>query len=101
MDTKKWDIGMAMELKNRENPSYIGTTIGTVTSTNPLTISIYGGAGVFSGEDLIVSKECTEYTMQVTAGGTALHEGLKKDDKVICIASESNQQLFLIGKVGG
>jgi hypothetical protein len=103
----KWDKGFAMEFKNRENPDYVGTTIATVISVNPLTISIYDGAATFSGEDLIVSKECTEYTMQVTVNvgggtytGTAKHEGLKVGDSVIVSASENNQEYFLIGKVG-
>jgi Protein of unknown function (DUF2577). len=99
----KWDIGLAKEFKNRENPDYIGATIGTVTSVSPLTISIYGGAGIFSGSILAISKACTEYTMQVTTpsgNGTALHEGLKLNDKVICIADESNQRLYAIEKVG-
>jgi len=100
----KWDTGMAMDFKNRENPDYIGATIGTVTSISPLTISIYGGAGVFSGSILTISKACTEYTMPVTTSngnGTAKHEGLKINDKVICVADESNQHLYAIEKVGG
>ncbi len=98
---------LAGEIKKRDNESYFGVIVGTVKSINPLTISIYGGKAVFSGDRLYVCKNVTEYIEEVTVSvpehgtctGIVKHEGLKDNDRVTCIATEDNQKLFLVDKL--
>jgi hypothetical protein len=100
----RWDVRLAKQFKKRDNEEKIGAIVGIVEEIDPLTVSIYNGQGIFSGDKLYVAKECTEYTMQVTVTtgdgtytGTAKHEGLKKGDRVACVATDDNQKLFLLG----
>lgn len=102
----RWDVNLAKELKKRDNEDYIGIIVGTVVEVNPLTISIYGGKAVFSGDSLYVCKNATEYQIPVTlttpngvVSGTITHEGLKDRDRVAVIATEDNQKLFVIDKL--
>lgn len=97
-------VRMAKQFKVRDNEEKVGAIVGIVEEMNPLTVSIYNGQGIFSGDKLYVTRECTEYTMQVTVTtgdgtytGTAKHAGLKKGDRVACVATDNNQKLFLLG----
>lgn len=101
-----WDVDLAQELKNRNNESRVGIIVGTVVSINPLTISIYNGKGIFTGDNLYICKNASEYNMTVsivlgdnTYTGTVKHEGLKENDRVAVIATEDNQKLFAIDKL--
>jgi len=94
-----WDTDLAKEFKNRNNESFIGVVVGTVENINPLTVSIYGGKALLTGDNLYVCKNATQYTMTVSTGGTATHEGLSQGDKVAVIATEDNQKLFVIDKL--
>ncbi|AZV56803.1 DUF2577 domain-containing protein [Clostridium sp. AWRP] len=106
----RWDVKLANEFKKRNNEIYTGVVVGTVTSINPLTISILNGAGLFSGDNLYICKNATEYKMNVTVSvttdrgnytgtGTATHEGLKEKDRVAVIATEDGGKLFVIDKL--
>jgi len=97
---------LAKEFKLRDNKDYIGTVVGIVESINPLTVSIYGGKALFTGDTLYVCKNATEYQIPFTltspdgtVSGTITHEGLKQRDKVAAISSEDNQKLFVFDKL--
>ncbi|WPC40618.1 DUF2577 family protein [Clostridium sp. JS66] len=102
-----YDTDLAKEMKGRDNESYIGVIVGIVAKENPLTISIYNGAGLFTGDNLYVCKSVTEYKIPfslngyegATVTGTITHEGLKQGDRVAVIATEDNQKLFVIDKL--
>lgn len=97
---------LSVEIKKRNNEKFIGIVVGTVVSINPLSISIYGGKSIFSGERLYVCKNATEYKIPFTlsspdgaVSGTITHEGLREEDRVAVIATEDNQKLFIIDKL--
>lgn len=95
-------VELAKALKERNNIDKIGITVGTVRSVNPLRISILGGAVLLQADQLIICKNATEYTVEVTTSegiGTAIHEGLKVGDRAALIASEDNQRFIVLDKV--
>lgn len=99
-------IDVAKEIKKRNNETYIGAVVGTVEQINPLIISILNKQAIFSGNNLYVCKNVTEYQIPFSlsspdgaVSGTITHEGLKLGDKVTVIATEDNQKIFVIDKV--
>lgn len=92
--------------KSHENIDYIGIIAGTIVEINPYKISIYGGKAFFSGDDLYICKNVTDFQIpfSLTApdgmvSGMITHEGVKVGDTVACVATEDNQKLFVIDKV--
>ena len=99
----RWSVKMAKLLKDRENPDYFGTVIGTVEQVAPLKISIYEKQIIFDDENIYLCKSVTKHTEQVNGTinggnytGTVNYTGAKQGDKVICIISEDNQNIFVI-----
>lgn len=99
-----WDIGLAKQFKKRDNKECIGVIVGTVANTDPITVSIYGGAAVFSKDNLYVPKRLISgYKEEVKINNqqsTIEYTGLKTNDKVIIIATQDNQKIFVIDKLG-
>jgi hypothetical protein len=87
---------IAKEFKARNNESFIGIVVGTVISTNPLSVSIYNGGAIFTGDNLYVCKGATERTTTI---GSITYTGLLINDKVAVIATQDNQSLFVIDKL--
>ena len=99
-----YDVKLAKELKKRDNIDKIGGIEGRVISIDPLKISILNGDVILNENHLYICQNATEYTMVVTTPqgtGTALHEGLKLNDRVAIIAAENNQKFFVIDKIAG
>lgn len=103
---KSYDIEFAKELKKRNNENFIGIIQGTVVSTDPLKISIYGGRAFFTEENIYLCNNIKSYTETVnvtingtTYQGTVEHKGLKVNDIVTVIGTEDNQKLFVIDKL--
>jgi hypothetical protein len=97
--SSNWHTELAKMFKVNENKEYIGIIVGTVVGVNPLKISIYGGQAFITEENMYICKNATEYSMQVSTGGTVIHEGLKVNDRAAIIATEDNQKFFVIDKV--
>ena len=111
----RYDIKFAQELKNRNNPQTLGHKIATVVQINPIKVSVLDGQAFFSEDNerqkLIIGNALKEYKLPVTVSittdrgtytgtGTAIHEGIKVGDKLICEFTQSNQELVAIDKVG-
>lgn len=111
----RWAERGSMEFKNRNNPQILGHKIATVVEINPIKVSVLDGQAFFSEDNekqkLIVGSTLKEYKLPVTVSvstdtgtytgtGTAIHEGLKVGDKLICEFTQNNQELIVIDKVG-
>lgn len=101
-----WDVKLAKEFKKRDNKKAVGAITGVVIGINPLSVSIYDGNAIFTGDNLYVCEKADAYTetADITINGTAQqatieHKGLNAGDKVACIATEDNQNLFVIDKI--
>ncbi|KZL93561.1 DUF2577 family protein [Clostridium magnum] len=101
-----YSIGFAKAFNERNNVEKIGAITGDVVSVDPLEISTFGGNVLLNETHITVCKSATEYTMPVTINitsetytGIVTHEGIKKGDKVLLIASESGKRFYLIDKV--
>ncbi len=112
----RWAEKGAKEIKNRNNPQLLGHKIATVVQINPIKVSVLDGQAFFSEDNerqkLIIGNALKEYKLPVTVSittdrgtytgtGTAIHEGIKVGDKLICEFTQSNQELIVIDKVGG
>lgn len=102
----RWDVKMAVEFKNRNNPKMIGHVIGTVVEVSPLKVSVLDGGAFFSGENLTIGDKLKGYEepATITIGDntyTAIihHNGLQINNKLICQFTQNNQQLIVIDKV--
>ncbi len=102
----KWDVALAKEIKKRDNLEHIGVIVGIVVGVNPLKISIYNGSAIFTGNNLYACEKVNGYTETVnltidgtTQQATIEHEGVKMGDRVACIVTEDNQNLFVIDKL--
>lgn len=118
MNEEKWEVGFAQLFKQRNNKEKIGNIIGDVISVNPLRISILSGNIILDKSHLYISKGLTTKTftsnitssdvsglvscggnlsnISISNGDTVLNFGLKNNDKVLLIPSESGQIFFII-----
>lgn len=92
----------------RNNPATIGVTVGEVKSLNPIKIS-YGDRIILDSHQLVFADSLLNgYTAEYTDdNGTTtvtktitIKKELTVGDKVIMIASNSNQKYFVLDKVG-
>lgn len=113
----RWPNKLAAELNNRTNPKMIGHVIGIVEEITPtIKVSVLDKQAFFSEDSetqkLIIGNALKEYKLPVTISvttdrgtytgtGTAVHEGLKVGDELICEFTQNNQELIVIDKVGG
>lgn len=94
---------LAMMFKERDNKKQLGTLVGTVVSTSPLSISI--GSITISGDRLFVAQNLLDRTEEVLLNGTKAtieyKEVLKVGDRVIINPTSDNQTYIATEKVGG
>lgn len=102
-----WDVKLAKQFKKRDNEEYVGIIVGTVVGVNPLSVSIYNGAAIFSGDNLYICEKINGYKENVKISineseeqsAIITHEGLKEKDRVAVVATMDNQNLFVIDKI--
>lgn len=98
-----WEYDFAREFKKRNNKDIDEPIIGTVTSINPLSISLFNGSVILNNSNSYVcsSLGILKGTCQVDGktGTCTIDRNLKAGDKVLCIPSNSGQTYFIIDKV--
>jgi hypothetical protein len=99
---------LAEMFNERKNPNIVGVTIGEITSLSPIRIS-YGDSIILKPHQIVIADSLLNgYTAEYTDdNGTTtvtkkitIKNELNIGDKVIIIASNSNQKYFVIDKVG-
>lgn len=112
---KEWAIQLAKDDLENQNPTVIGSVIGTVISAPPnLQISILNGSGVLYKEQLYVNELLGNYTRDCKVNGIDKEMGaleiagtieidntLKPGDKVKVSSSADEQIWFVEYKVKG
>lgn len=118
-----WDYDLASMFRERDNPTTkIGTCLGKVISTSPMTISIQNGKYILKGEMIYVayhllqrqstysqmsqsgtiSVSCPHsggsYTSTST-GSITLDAVIKEGDLVMVVPDESEQHFFIVDVV--
>lgn len=118
-----WDYDIAGMLRERDNPTTkIGTCLGKVISTSPMTVSIQNGRYILKGDMLYVayhllqrastysqmsqsgtiSVSCPHgggsYTSSST-GSITLDAVIKAGDLVMVVPDESEQHFFIVDVV--
>lgn len=100
---------IAKMFKDRENVMPVESVIGTVININPLTISIYEGAGILSGDIIYVCESLKGIEGNITLDNVADHGSiitnfkitreLKEQDRVMCIPTNGGSKYFIVDKV--
>lgn len=104
---------MATFFKDRNNPEQMGVVVGSVTSVNPLQISIYNGNAILSKANnnlyigsMIQTAISVNYTLDniptigsVSTTGTIKMNVLKVGDLVACMPSGDGQKFYVFDKV--
>ena len=82
-----WEVRFAKKLKGLENPNPTGITIGKVVQPLPQMKVSVGEEIVLDIDDLVISNRI--YQLSLSAG-----------DQVILLPTTSEQQYFVLDKVG-
>lgn len=99
---------LAEMFNDRNNPSWIGITIGEILSVDPMEIK-YGDNIILRDKHLVIADSLLNgYKVEyIDDNGTneikrslTIKNKLVAGDKVIMVASNSNQTFFVIDKVG-
>ncbi|HBJ1646519.1 TPA: DUF2577 domain-containing protein [Clostridium botulinum] len=100
---------IASMFRKRDNEIPAENVIGTVISTSPLTISIYEGSGILTGDIIYVCESLREIKGNVTLDNVADHGSvttnfkitreLKEQDRVMCVPTDGGSKYFIVDKV--
>ena len=97
-----WEYKLAKEFKKRDNKDIDEAIIGTVISTDPISISLFNGSVILNNSNYylcsnlsILSGTCT---VDGKTGTCTIDRSLKTGDKVLCIPSNLGQTYFIVDK---
>lgn len=105
---QSWAVDLAKELKARNNKEKFGAVVGNVLSVNPLKIGIENNQIILDDSHFYLSSSLVEnYNREatITENNNSLNTTiaykniLKENDKVLVIASEDNQNFFIVDKL--
>ena len=90
MSNKNWANALAQEFKKRDNKEFFGAEIGTVLSVAPLKIGIYDNQFIIDSNNYFLCKAIND---MIT------NNEINNNDKVLVIATENNQNFFIVDKL--
>ena len=94
-----YDVELAKEFKTRNNVVPIEPTTGTVNSVLPLSVSIFNGEVVLTGDIVQVSKNLKKHTGTCTVNGYTgeckIDLSLRVGDNVLCIPTSGGQKWYI------
>lgn len=98
-----WAYDLASELRKRDNKDIDEPVIGTVISSNPLSISLFNGSVILNNSNSYVCSNLGVLKgtciIDGKSGTCTIDRSLKNGDKVLCIPSNDGQTYFIVDKV--
>jgi len=106
---QNWEVAFAKHFKDRDNPDVNEAVIGTIISTNPISVSIYSGRIILNSNQCYVSESLKSITGTINLENVADHGALTTKftitrelnigDEVLCIPAARGQKYFIVDKV--
>lgn len=93
-------IKLAKEIHQRNNPTRIGICVGEVTSLTPVNMRLFYSGVALDFDEFFSIKGLVNSNTDVTTGDLYVEEyPINIGDKFICIASNDNQSLYVLGRL--
>lgn len=104
-----WEVELAKEFKQRDNQEVEGAVLGTIISSDPITISIYNNKVILDSKNCYICSNLIsiakaadiELNNTTNTGQITFKDILKPNDKVLCLPTANGQKFFIIDKVVG
>jgi len=106
---QNWEVTLAKHFKDRNNEEIDEAVIGTIISTNPISVSIYNGQIILNSNQYYVCESLKNITGTINLENVADHGALTTKftitrelnigDEVLCIPAARGQKYFIVDKV--